>query len=242
MTRYHLRRHAGGTLVSALGEKLVVNLEPYSKQWVLQLDPGSYSLTADEETRYFAWCPDPACKTQRNWEGASRALSGKPEFLGTMAEEPKPLAAAELAYPRVTIEYCTQCKWMLRAAYFAQELLSTFQADLAEVTLRPSRGGTFVISIATAPVTDPALSSPTTAKVLWDRTVDGGFPETKELKRRVRDVIDPGRNLGHNDRHHGPAVAERPADAPASAVAAGVPIAGATSCVPGSGEDCRTCE
>jgi hypothetical protein len=38
--------------------------------------------------------------------------------------------------------------------------------------------------------------------VLWDRKVDGGFPETKELKRRVRDVIEPGRNLGHVDRDH----------------------------------------
>lgn len=40
------------------------------------------------------------------------------------------------------------------------------------------------------------------AKVLWDRKVNGGFPETKELKRRVRDVIEPGRNLGHVDRDH----------------------------------------
>lgn len=40
------------------------------------------------------------------------------------------------------------------------------------------------------------------AKVLWDRKVDGGFPETKELKRRVRDVIEPGRDLGHVDRDH----------------------------------------
>ena len=38
--------------------------------------------------------------------------------------------------------------------------------------------------------------------VLWDRKVDGGFPETKELKRRVRDVIEPGRDLGHVDRDH----------------------------------------
>jgi len=35
--------------------------------------------------------------------------------------------------------------------------------------------------------------------VLWDRKAEGGFPETKELKRRVRDIIDPTRNLGHVD-------------------------------------------
>lgn len=40
-------------------------------------------------------------------------------------------------------------------------------------------------------------------RVLWDRKVDGGFPETKELKRRVRDAIEPGRNLGHVDRDYG---------------------------------------
>lgn len=37
---------------------------------------------------------------------------------------------------------------------------------------------------------------------MWDRKTDGGFPETKELKRRVRDVIEPDRNLGHVDRDY----------------------------------------
>lgn len=37
---------------------------------------------------------------------------------------------------------------------------------------------------------------------MWNRKEDGGFPETKELKRRVRDVIEPGRDLGHVDRDH----------------------------------------
>jgi len=44
---------------------------------------------------------------------------------------------------------------------------------------------------------------------LWDRKKEGGFPETKELKRRVRDVIEPGRDLGHVDgkkmKNDGPA-------------------------------------
>lgn len=39
-------------------------------------------------------------------------------------------------------------------------------------------------------------------RVLWDRKTNGGFPETKELKRRVRDVIEPERNLGHVDRDY----------------------------------------
>ncbi|KAI6783845.1 uncharacterized protein J7T54_001721 [Emericellopsis cladophorae] len=108
--------------------------------------------------------------------------------------------------PRVTIQFCTQCKWLLRAAYsmfvpmltnplkYAQELLSTFSTSLGEVALQPSTGGTFVVQI---------YHGTAEAKTLWDRKTDGGFPETKELKRRVRDVIEPDRNLGHVDRDYG---------------------------------------
>ncbi|KAH6850311.1 Rdx family-domain-containing protein [Chaetomium sp. MPI-CAGE-AT-0009] len=108
--------------------------------------------------------------------------------------------------PRVTIQFCTQCKWMLRAAYYAQELLSTFSVSLGEVALQPATGGVFVVEITT--ITAAALAAPSTAAretkaVLWDRKVDGGFPEVKELKRRVRDVIQPGRDLGHVDRDYG---------------------------------------
>ncbi|KAI0910432.1 Rdx family-domain-containing protein [Ustulina deusta] len=118
------------------------------------------------------------------------------------------------ALPRVTIRFCTQCKWMLRAAYFAQELLSTFSTSLGEVALQPATGGIFVVEIyytdssaQVATSLDPTATGtdngPTTQRrVLWDRKLDGGFPETKELKRRVRDVIEPGRNLGHVDRDY----------------------------------------
>ncbi|KAI0383090.1 Rdx family-domain-containing protein [Hypomontagnella monticulosa] len=121
---------------------------------------------------------------------------------------------APFPLPRVTIQFCTQCKWMLRAAYFAQELLSTFSTSLGEVALQPSTGGTFVVTIFFLPPLPPpppypaddAASTPTATvqqRVLWDRKRDGGFPETKELKRRVRDAIEPGRNLGHVDRDYG---------------------------------------
>ncbi|KAK7750946.1 hypothetical protein SLS62_007079 [Diatrype stigma] len=112
--------------------------------------------------------------------------------------------------PRVTIRFCTQCKWMLRAAYFAQELLSTFSMALGEVALQPSTGGTFVVELlfqdpSPSPSSDTPAAAPVAIqrRVLWDRKVDGGFPETKELKRRVRDAIEPGRNLGHVDRDYG---------------------------------------
>ncbi|KAF5722201.1 hypothetical protein FMUND_2983 [Fusarium mundagurra] len=108
-------------------------------------------------------------------------------------------ASTQTPLPRVSIQFCTQCKWMLRAAYYAQELLSTFSTGLGEVALQPSTGGTFIVTIThQAPGADVAST-----KTLWDRREDGGFPETKELKRRVRDVIEPGRDLGHVDRDHG---------------------------------------
>ncbi|ROT40390.1 hypothetical protein SODALDRAFT_330109 [Sodiomyces alkalinus F11] len=136
----------------------------------------------------------------------------------------------QLPLPRIAIQFCTQCKWMLRAAYFAQELLSTFSTSIGEVALIPSTGGVFTVTITTAsPVSEtfastsdpsvspsspppPSATPPTTTAILWDRKTEGGFPETKELKRRVRDVIDPGRDLGHVDRHH--AAAPKPPSQP----------------------------
>ncbi|CAF3444476.1 hypothetical protein SNK03_008588 [Fusarium graminearum] len=107
--------------------------------------------------------------------------------------------ASQTPLPRVSIQFCTQCKWMLRAAYYAQELLSTFSTGLGEVALQPSTGGTFIVSIThQAPGAETAST-----KTLWDRREDGGFPETKELKRRVRDVIEPERDLGHVDKDYG---------------------------------------
>jgi predicted Rdx family selenoprotein len=35
--------------------------------------------------------------------------------------------------------------------------------------------------------------------VLWDRKVMGRFPESKEVKQLVRDIVDPSKDLGHSD-------------------------------------------
>src|SRR5262245_6926929 len=92
--------------------------------------------------------------------------------------------------PRVEIEYCTQCRWLLRAAWTAQELLTTFQKELGEVALVPGTGGVFDIRL------DDEL--------LYSRKESGGHPELSELKRLVRDRIAPGRSLGHSDRAANP--------------------------------------
>jgi selenoprotein W-related protein len=88
--------------------------------------------------------------------------------------------------PRIEIEYCTQCRWLLRAAWMAQELLTTFEVELGEVALLPGEGGVLEVRVDGAPV--------------WSRRERGRFPEIKELKQLVRDVVAPGRDLGHIDR------------------------------------------
>lgn len=91
------------------------------------------------------------------------------------------------ARPRIVIAYCTRCGWLLRAAWLAQELLSTFGEQLGEVALAPGEPGTFEVRGGEG-------------TVLWSRTDEGRFPEARELKQRVRDAAFPGRALGHADR------------------------------------------
>ncbi|EHQ29348.1 SelT/SelW/SelH family protein [Mucilaginibacter paludis] len=89
--------------------------------------------------------------------------------------------------PTIKIEYCPKCGWMLRAAYMAQELLTTFSDDVYGVLLQPSElSGTYQISVNDV--------------VLFDRSDAGRFPEVKELKQLVRDVVAPGKSLGHSDK------------------------------------------
>jgi selenoprotein W-related protein len=88
--------------------------------------------------------------------------------------------------PRVAIKYCTQCRWLLRAAWLAQELLTTFAEELGEVALVPGGGGVFEVYVD--------------EQLVWSRATEGRFPELKELKQRVRDLVAPDKDLGHSDR------------------------------------------
>ena len=91
---------------------------------------------------------------------------------------------------------------MLRAAYFGQELLSTFSTSIGEVALIPVTGGVFQVHLTYLPsATDNDADAPTPQEVLlWDRKAENGFPEAKVLKQRLRDHIEPGKNLGHSDK------------------------------------------
>lgn len=89
--------------------------------------------------------------------------------------------------PTIKIEYCPKCGWMLRAAYMAQELLTTFTNELHGVLLIPAEtSGTYKISV------DDTL--------VFDRKREGHFPEIKELKQIIRDIAAPDKDLGHSDK------------------------------------------
>lgn len=91
-----------------------------------------------------------------------------------------------MSKPHLEIEYCTQCRWLLRAAWMAQELLTTFETELGGITLVPGTGGVFEVRLDN--------------EIIFSRKEQGRFPESKELKQQIRDRIAPDKPLGHSDR------------------------------------------
>jgi len=87
---------------------------------------------------------------------------------------------------RIEILFCTQCCWLLRAAWMAQELLLSFDQEISVLTLKPGTGGIFEIRA--------------NGVLVWSRKEQGRFPGIRELKQRVRDPIAPGGSLGRADR------------------------------------------
>ena len=87
---------------------------------------------------------------------------------------------------RVEIQYCTECGWLMRAAWVAQEILTTFDDEIDQLVLVPRTGGIFEIRAD--------------GELLWSRKDRGRFPELKELKQLIRNRIAPGKDLGHSDR------------------------------------------
>lgn len=86
----------------------------------------------------------------------------------------------------VEIEYCTQCRWLLRAAWMAQELLTTFESEIGGVCLKPGTGGIFEVRLG--------------GETIFSRKEAGRFPESKELKQLIRDRVSPEKLLGHSDK------------------------------------------
>ena len=90
-----------------------------------------------------------------------------------------------MSTPRLAITYCRRCRFLPRAAWIAQELLTTFAEELAEVALIPGESGVFEVRLD--------------GDMLFDRAVVGRFPDPKELKQLIRDRIAPEKSLGHSD-------------------------------------------
>jgi selenoprotein W-related protein len=86
--------------------------------------------------------------------------------------------------PRVEIEYCRRCKFLLRASWMAQELLSTFEEELGGVTLVPGGGGIFEVRVD--------------GEVIASNREGEEMPEPGAVKRALRDRIAPGRRIGHD--------------------------------------------
>jgi selenoprotein W-related protein len=85
--------------------------------------------------------------------------------------------------PRLEIRYCTQCKFMLRAAWLAQEMLATFEKELAEVAILPGSGGIFEVTLD--------------GQTIFSNKESGLFPDVKQIKQLLRDRIAPGKTIGH---------------------------------------------
>jgi selenoprotein W-related protein len=88
-----------------------------------------------------------------------------------------------MAGPRLEIEYCVKCRFLLRAAWMAQELLSTFEGQLGEVSLVPGSGGIFQVKLD--------------GEVIASNRESKKMPEPAEVKRLVRDRVAPERTIGH---------------------------------------------
>ena len=89
-----------------------------------------------------------------------------------------------MAAPRIEITYCTKCRFLLRASWMAQELLSTFGDDLGEVAVVPGRGGIFEVTLG--------------GEVIASNRETKQMPDPVDVKRAVRDRIAPDRKIGHD--------------------------------------------
>ncbi|GHJ86850.1 hypothetical protein NliqN6_3252 [Naganishia liquefaciens] len=143
--------------------------------------------------------PDPTCLDCRPEDPGQRS-SSQPKTASAKqdedVEDPSTFRPLERSIgPAVTIEYCDGCRWAPRASWTATELFLTFPSPtITSITLTPAteHPGRFRVWLQL-----PSEESP---RLMWDRKVEGGFPELKVLKQRIRNVIQPKQNLGHSDK------------------------------------------
>jgi selenoprotein W-related protein len=89
-----------------------------------------------------------------------------------------------MAAPRIEISYCRKCRFLLRASWMAQELLTTFADELGEVAIVPSGGGILEVKLD--------------GEVIGTNRDGAPMPDPAAVKRAVRDRIAPDRKIGHD--------------------------------------------
>ncbi|ODO02888.1 hypothetical protein I350_05729 [Cryptococcus amylolentus CBS 6273] len=121
-----------------------------------------------------------------------------PASSGNTAEGPFIAPDLNQVKPSVVIEFCDRCRWAPRATWIQTELFLTFPTPLLRtITLMPGNtpetGGRFRVWVDNGDGKGDQLA--------WDRKTEGGFPELKVLKQRIRNIIQPDLGLGHSDVH-----------------------------------------
>jgi selenoprotein W-related protein len=89
-----------------------------------------------------------------------------------------------MAGARIEITYCTKCRFLLRASWMAQELLTTFGDELGEVAIVPGSGGIFEIKLD--------------GEVIATNQETKEMPDPAQVKRKVRNLVAPDRKIGHD--------------------------------------------
>ena len=133
---------------------------------------------------------------------AAAGITSSRDVQNNRAEEdliPPPVVIKNAASPHLEIKYCTGCRWLMRAAYFGQELLITFDDEINSVSLIPSRahdkGGIFLVKFD--------------GEVIWDRSEQGRFPRSSELKQAIQDHLAASGNIDFDDMDEDEAAAAR---------------------------------
>lgn len=96
----------------------------------------------------------------------------------------------------ISITYCRECNFALRASWVAQELLHTFEDYVSGVTLVPGRGGVFDVRYGD--------------QLIFSNQAAGRFPETRELRELLAARIEDAPRSRHSKT-------DAPADAPIAA-------------------------
>lgn len=83
------------------------------------------------------------------------------------------------------IRLCPKCKWLFRATWISQELYNLLESDLESIKLVQSDSGVFEVYCK--------------KNIIFSRHVEKVFIDIAIIKQRLRNLIDPERDLGHTD-------------------------------------------